>query len=76
VRSSKGLAVSMFLRVLSRSFSSASTLALVSSALLRAVASYASMALIWRPTSYFLTWKLVNCFSMSSMMAVFLRTER
>jgi hypothetical protein len=76
VKSSNGLASSMFFNVFCRSLSSTSTLDLVCSAALTAWASKASMALIWRLTSYFLGWKALNCFSMSSMTAEFLRMPR
>jgi hypothetical protein len=76
VKSSNGLASSMFFNVFCRSLSSTSTLDLVCSAALTAWASKASMALIWRLTSYFLGWKALNCFSMSSMTAEFLRIPR
>ena len=66
----------MFFSVFSRSCSSASTLPFVSSALFTACASNASIALSWRETSYFFGWKALNCFSMSSMTALFFRTER
>ena len=76
VKSSNGLASSMFFNVFCKSLSSTSTLLLVCSAALTAWASKASMALIWRLTSYFLGWKALNCFSMSSMTAEFLRMPR
>jgi hypothetical protein len=76
VKSSNGLASSMFFNVFCRSLSSTSTLDLVCSAALTAWASKASIALIWRLTSYFLGWKALNCFSISSITAEFLRMER
>lgn len=76
VSSSNGLAVSMFVSVASRSFSSRSTFSLVASAFLTASTSKASMALSWRETSYLEGWKALKRFSISSTTAWFLRMDR
>lgn len=76
VKSSNGLAVSMFFNVVSNSRNSPSTLPFVSSALFTACTSNASMAFICRPTSYVAGLNALNCPSISSTTAVLLRLLR
>ena len=76
VRSSNGLASSMFFSVFSKSFSSKSTRPFVSSAFFTACASKASMALICLPTSYVAGLNELKCFSISSTTAWFFRIDR
>jgi hypothetical protein len=69
VRSSNGLASSIFFNVFAKSCNSKSTRPLVSSAFFIAWASKASMALICLPTSYVAGLKVLKCFSISSTTA-------
>ena len=76
VKSSNGLAVSIFFNVFSKSLNSPSTLPFVSSALFTACTSKASIALICRATSYVAGLNALKCPSISSTTAVLFKVLR